>query len=125
MPFLWRETLRRGGYAVVALTLTSLAVAPAQAQETFDPSKLATTPATPGGAKTKTKKSGQQPQPTTGQQPRSGKAGGDRQFGELEGWTPGHAAPAGQGGKSEEKSTDGGAPMSLSPSGQPSMGFRF
>ncbi len=63
---------------------------------------------------------------SAGQQQQGG--GGNRQFGELEGWSPGKAAP---GGKQKEKadetpsSPNGKLPIGVSPSGNMSVGLPF
>ena len=54
----------------------------------------------------------------------TGKPGGDRQFGELEGWSPGKAPP-----KEQKDDTPSGpskaAPIGISPSGNMSVGLPF
>ncbi|MGJ0504842.1 MAG: hypothetical protein ACR65X_14090 [Methylocystis sp.] len=56
-------------------------------------------------------------------------SGGNRQFGELEGWSPGK--PASPGGKPKEKedetpsSPNGKLPIGVSPSGNMSVGLPF
>lgn len=66
----------------------------------------------------------QQSQRGAGQQQQQG--GGNRQFGELEGWSPGKAPPGGKP-KEEEKSSlpKGGLPIGVSPSGNMSVGLPF
>jgi hypothetical protein len=64
---------------------------------------------------------------SAGQQQQQG-SGGNRQFGELEGWSPGKAPP---GGKQKEKEGEtssppkGGLPIGVSPSGNMSVGLPF
>ncbi|NUJ80915.1 hypothetical protein HUN39_12910 [Methylocystis sp. FS] len=62
---------------------------------------------------------------SAGQQQQQGGAG-NRQFGELEGWSPGKAPPGGKP-KEEEKSSQpkGGLPIGVSPSGNMSVGLPF
>lgn len=62
---------------------------------------------------------------SAGQQQQQGGAG-NRQFGELEGWSPGKAPPGGKQ-KEEEKSSQpkGGLPIGVSPSGNMSVGLPF
>ncbi|MFA6205119.1 MAG: hypothetical protein WC689_02820 [Methylocystis sp.] len=63
---------------------------------------------------------------SAGQQQQGGT--GNRQFGELEGWSPGKAPP---GGKQKEKEGEtssppkGGLPIGVSPSGNMSVGLPF
>ncbi|PPC85126.1 MAG: hypothetical protein CTY36_19135 [Methylocystis sp.] len=61
---------------------------------------------------------------SAGQQQQGG--GGNRQFGELEGWSPGKAPPGGKP-KEEEKSSQpkGALPIGVSPSGNMSVGLPF
>ncbi|MGB5086454.1 MAG: hypothetical protein WBO09_18100 [Methylocystis silviterrae] len=61
---------------------------------------------------------------SAGQQQQGG--AGNRQFGELEGWSPGKAPPGGKP-KEEEKSSQpkGGLPIGVSPSGNMSVGLPF
>ncbi len=76
--------------------------------------------------KAKRAKAQQAPRAGAGQQQQGG--GGNRQFGELEGWSPGKAAP---GGKQKEKadetpsSPNGKLPIGVSPSGNMSVGLPF
>lgn len=67
----------------------------------------------------------QPPQRAGGGQQQQG-SGGNRQFGELEGWSPGKAPPGGKP-KEEEKSSQpkGGLPIGVSPSGNMSVGLPF
>lgn len=77
--------------------------------------------------KAKRAKAQQSPRAGAGQQQQQGGAG-NRQFGELEGWSPGKAPP---GGKQKEKEGEtpslpkGGLPIGVSPSGNMSVGLPF
>ena len=76
--------------------------------------------------KAKRAKAQQSPRAGAGQQQQQGV--GNRQFGELEGWSPGKAPP---GGKQKEKEGEtsslpkGGLPIGVSPSGNMSVGLPF
>ena len=74
--------------------------------------------------KAKKAKAQQSPRASAGQQPQG--SGGNRQFGELEGWSPGKAPPGGKP-KEEEKSSQpkGALPIGVSPSGNMSVGLPF
>ncbi|MGD9542881.1 MAG: hypothetical protein AB7F41_11095 [Methylocystis sp.] len=96
----------------------------AQAEQLqFDSSALdasGSVSAQPKGKKAKA----QQSQRGGGQQQQGS---GNRQFGELEGWSPGKAPP---GGKQKEDETSsslpkGGLPIGVSPSGNMSVGLPF
>jgi hypothetical protein len=96
------------------------------AQTSPDPSMLDTGEAKPDAkAKVKKKAAPKAQQPAAGTQAKGGKPGGDRQFGELEGWSPGKN-PAGE--KKPQDDSSGTEPkngVSMSPSGKPSMGLSF
>jgi hypothetical protein len=78
--------------------------------------------------KAKKAKAQQSPRAGAGPQQQQG-GGGSRQFGELEGWSTGKAAPP--GGKQKEKedetpsSPNGKLPIGVSPSGNMSVGLPF
>lgn len=97
----------------------------AGAEDVLDPSRL--DPAAAGATKAKPKKNKQQ-QASTGQaatpgKPAPGKAE-NRQFGELEGWSPGKSPP-----KKEKKDDDtprfGRAPVNMGNGGNMSVGMPF
>jgi len=105
-----------------ALASIVAAASPALAQESFDPAQLDTSGMK---AKAKAKKSAGT-KPAAQAPAKSGKPGGDRQFGELEGWSPGKAPPGAAAGKDDGPSNGlGKAPVSMSPSGQPAIGLTF
>jgi len=98
----------------------------AAAQNSPDPSVLDTTGAKPEGkAKAKKKSAQQKPQQQpSAPQAKGAKPGGDRQFGELEGWSPGKRPNADKDSQGQSGS-DSKAPLSMSPSGKPSVGLTF
>ncbi|ULO24555.1 hypothetical protein [Methylocystis sp. SB2] len=75
--------------------------------------------------KAKKAKAQQAPRAGAGQQQQGG--GGSRQFGELEGWSTGKAAPPGGKQKEDEtpSSPNGKLPIGVSPSGNMSVGLPF
>jgi hypothetical protein len=116
---------RSFGSLLAAVILIGAATIPAGwAQESFDPSAL-DAKGSPQTAKSKSKKAAQSKE-TPAAKPT--KPGGDRQFGELEGWSPGKTP--GSKETPQETSTSSGAssgkaPVSLSPSGNMSVGLPF
>ncbi|QGM98575.1 hypothetical protein [Methylocystis parvus] len=117
----------RGSLFVLALTFGSAAVA----QELqLDPKALDTSgAASSSSVQTKRGKGrkGNAGTEAVGQQPAQGKpaAGGpNRQFGELEGWSPGKAPPK---PKDQPDSTPAGSkvPVNVTPSGNMGAGFAF
>jgi hypothetical protein len=118
--------MRFRGKLLAAVLLTGVVAASAVlAQElSLDPKALDST-----GAASKPKKSKQAAAPAgTAAKPTAakptGKPGGDRQFGELEGWSPGKEPPK------AEKKDDGPAaptkgPVGVTPSGNMSVGLPF
>jgi hypothetical protein len=110
--------------AAVGLAMLGVAASPASAQESLDASKLDQSGSLQY-SKPKGKKKPAAAQPTAQAPAKGGKPGGDRQFGELEGWSPGKT-PAAPGKKEEPaESRTGKPPVSMSPSGQPSVGLTF
>jgi len=61
---------------------------------------------------------------SAGQQQQQGGAG-NRQFGELEGWSPGKAPPGKQKEDEKPNSPNGKLPLGVSPSGNMSVGLPF
>ncbi|ARN83702.1 hypothetical protein B1812_15800 [Methylocystis bryophila] len=112
---------------VASLSLVGGWAGRATAQESLDPAMLDTKGAKPEGkTKPKSKKSAQQkPQQSAGSEAKSGKPGGDRQFGELEGWSPGKSPKSGAKAGEEEPSSGSKNPLSMSPSGKPAVGLTF
>lgn len=88
-----------------------------------DPSALDASGAV--SAQPKAKKAKAQQSQRGAQQQQGG--GGNRQFGELEGWSPGKAASPGGKPKEEEASSlpKGALPIGVSPSGNMSVGLPF
>ena len=76
--------------------------------------------------KAKRAKAQQSPRANAGASQQQQGGAGNRQFGELEGWSPGKAPPGGKQ-KEEEKSSQpkGGLPIGVSPSGNMSVGLPF
>ncbi len=107
------------GRLLAASVLIAAATASAAAEELrLDPSALDTSGA---ASKTKAKKPAKAKPDAAAAKP--AKPNGDRQFGELEGWSPGKAPP---GAKQDE--TPGGpakGPVSIGPSGNMSVGLPF
>jgi len=131
MCFPWRGFARALAFTA-ALSMVGGWAVRASAQQNFDPGQLDAkdAAAAEGKSKSKSKKSAQQKaqQQPSGTQARSGKPGGDRQFGELEGWSPGKTpgATTSSGKKEEDPSgSSSSTPVSLSPSGKPSVGLPF
>ena len=114
--------MRFRGRLLATVLLAGVVAAPAVlAQElSVDPKAL-----DPSGAasKPKAKKPKQAAAPGATAAKPTGKPGGDRQFGELEGWSPGKAPPK------EEKEEDPAGPakgaVGITPSGNMSVGLPF
>jgi hypothetical protein len=125
MCFPWRG-LSRALLIAASLSMVGGVSGRAAAQNSPDPSLLDTGDAKPEGkAKAKKKSAQQKQQQPAAPQAKSGKPGGDRQFGELEGWSPGKT-PGTPGKKDEETTSSGGkAPVSMTPEGKPSVGLSF
>ena len=117
----FRVSLLVGAVLIGAGALT------ARAQELqLDPSALdASGAATP--AKAKGKKAKAQPGAGGSVASKPSANGPNRQFGELEGWSPGKAPPAkpGEVKKPEKPEEETKAPIGLSPSGNMSVGLPF
>ena len=127
MCFPWRE-LSRALLVAASLSMVGGLSGRAAAQNSPEPSVLETGDAKPEGkAKAKKKSAQQKPQQQpAGQQAKGGKPGGDRQFGELEGWSPGkNPNGANKAGDDESASGNKAPPLSMSPSGKPSVGLSF
>lgn len=90
-----------------------------------DPGALDASGSVAAQPKAKRAKAQQSPRAGAGQQQQQGGAG-NRQFGELEGWSPGKAPPGGKQ-KEDEKSNspNGKMPIGVSPSGNMSVGLPF
>jgi len=131
MCFPWRG-LSRALLIAASLSMVGGVSGRAAAQNSpdpslLDPSLLDTGDAKPEG-KTKVKKKSaqqQQKQQPAVPQAKSGKPGGDRQFGELEGWSPGKNPNSGTKAGEEESGSDSKRPLSMSPSGKPAVGLSF
>jgi hypothetical protein len=115
----------RGKLLVTALMVGALGAPLALAEElSLDAQALDTSaaPAKPKGKKAS--KAKQRENAPAAAAKASSTPGGDRQFGELEGWSPGKAPPR----KKEDDSRpsgSSGAPVSVSPSGNMSVGLPF
>jgi len=114
--------MRFRGRLLTAALLMGVVAAPAVlAQElSVDPKAL---DATGAASKPKPKKPKQATAPAATAAKPTGKPGGDRQFGELEGWSPGKAPPREQ--KDETPSAASKGPVGISPSGNMSVGLPF
>jgi len=125
MCFLWRE-VSRALLVAASLWMVGAGCSHAVAQQAPDPSMLDAGDAKPEGKAKAKKKSAQKPQQQPGaSQAKGGKPGGDRQFGELEGWSPGKN-PNGEMKPGDEESGSGSkTPLSVSPSGKPAVGLTF
>ncbi|RNJ51626.1 hypothetical protein [Methylocystis hirsuta] len=76
--------------------------------------------------KAKRAKAQQSPRAGAGQQQQQQGGSGNRQFGELEGWSPGKAPPGGKQTEAEKPaSPNGKLPIGVSPSGNMSVGLPF
>ncbi len=126
MCFPWRE-LSRALLVAASLSMVGGLSGRAAAQNSPDPSVLDTGDAKPEGkAKAKKKSAQQKPQQQpAGQQAKGGKPGGDRQFGELEGWSPGKNPSGGNKAGDDESGSGSKNPLSMSPSGKPAVGLSF
>jgi hypothetical protein len=116
------SAMRFRGRLLAAVVLTGVVAASAVLAEelSLDPKALDSTGA---ASKPKPKKPKQAAAPAATAAKPTGKPGGDRQFGELEGWSPGKAPP-------KEKKDDGPSapakgPVGVTPSGGMSVGLPF
>lgn len=90
-----------------------------------DPGALDASGSVTTQSKAKKAKAQQSPRAGAGQQQQQG-GGGNRQFGELEGWSPGKAPPGGKPAEAEKPaSPNGKMPIGVSPSGNMSVGLPF
>jgi hypothetical protein len=114
--------MRFRGKLLAAVLLTGVLVAPAvMAQElSVDPKALDSTGA---ASKPKAKKPKQAATPGASASKPTGKPGGDRQFGELEGWSPGKEPPKEE--KKDGPATPAKGPVGVTPSGGMSVGLPF
>jgi hypothetical protein len=113
----------RGSLLIAALLMGAVAAPVALGEELQLDSQ--TLDASGAAAKTKGKKAKKQQQPqAAAPAAKPTKPGGDRQFGELEGWSPGKAPP-----KPAEHESGSAAPakgpVGISPSGGMSVGLPF
>jgi hypothetical protein len=91
----------------------------------LDPNALDTSGAVSTAPKAKKAKA-QQSQRAGAQQSQQQGGAGNRQFGELEGWSPGKAPPGGKQAEDDKSSPPkGGLPIGVSPSGNMSVGLPF
>jgi hypothetical protein len=112
----------RGNLLIAALLFAAGAPAAFAQELSIDPKAL---DASGAASQPKGKKGAGKAQTGKAQGAAGGQAGKtqDRQFGELEGWSPGMAPP----GKKEETTSGGrsSAPISVSPSGNMAVGLPF
>ncbi|QGM44757.1 hypothetical protein [Methylocystis heyeri] len=115
----------RGSLLVAALMVGVLAAPLAHAEELSLDAQSLDTSGVPAKSKgKKASKAKQQQNAPTAAAKASGTPGGDRQFGELEGWSPGKAPPK---KKEDDNSSSGPAkgPVGVSPTGSMSVGLPF
>ena len=114
--------MRFRGRLLAAVLLSGVVAAPAVlAQElSLDPKALNSTGA---ASKPKAKKPKQAAAPGATAAKPTGKPGGDRQFGELEGWSPGKEPPKEK--KDETPAGPAKGPVGVTPSGNMSVGLPF
>ena len=125
MCFPWRG-LSRALLIAASLSMVGGLSGRAAAQNSPDSGVLDAGDAKPEGkARTKKKSAQQKPRQPAAPQAKSGKPGGDRQFGELEGWSPGKDPNGGKKAGDDESGSGSKAPLSMSPSGKPSVGLSF
>jgi hypothetical protein len=115
---------RSFGSLVAATLIVAATGLGAVAQESFDPSALDTKGDPAQGAKAKGKKAAHQKEAAPAAKPAKPGASGDRQFGELEGWSPGKAPPKDKADEPAANDSKKG-PVSVSPSGNMSVGLPF
>jgi hypothetical protein len=116
------SAMRFRGRLLAAVLLTGVVAAPTVlAQElSVDPKALDSSGA---ASKPKAKKPKQAAAPSATAPKPTGKPGGDRQFGELEGWSPGKAPPKDK--KDETPAEAAKGPVGITPSGNMSVGLPF
>jgi hypothetical protein len=112
-----------GRLLAAAVLLAVTATVAVKAEELrLDPSAL--DPNAGSAARPKAKKGAKAKAEAAAKPAKPAKAGSDRQFGELEGWSPGKTPP-----KEKKDETPSGeaskAPVSLSPTGNMSVGLPF
>lgn len=121
------STSARLSFGPLVLTAFLIAAAPkaASAQQLqVDPSALDTSGAVSTAPKAKKAKAQQSPR-AGAQQPQQQGGSGNRQFGELEGWSPGKAPPGKQTEAETPNAPNGKMPIGVSPSGNMSVGLPF
>ncbi|MFO1101929.1 MAG: hypothetical protein U1E20_03370 [Methylocystis sp.] len=111
------------GPLVLAAFLATAGGGVASAQQ-LDPSALDTSGAVSTAPKAKKAKAQQSPRAGAQQSQQQG-GGGNRQFGELEGWSPGKAPPGKEKEAETPSSPSGKMPVGVSPSGNMSVGLPF
>ncbi len=115
--------MRFRGRLLTAVLLTGVVAAPAvlaQQELSVDPQALDSSGA---ASKPKAKKPKQAAAPAATNAKPTGKPGGDRQFGELEGWSPGKAPPKEK--KDETPAEPAKGAVGITPSGNMSVGLPF
>lgn len=126
MCFPWRG-LSRALLIAASLAMVGGLSGRAAAQNSPDATALDTGDAKPEGKAKAKKKSAQQKlqQQSNAPQAKGGKPGGDRQFGELEGWSPGKNPNGAKKDNNDDSGSESKNPLSMSPSGKPSVGLSF
>ncbi len=117
--------LFRGPLLIAAFVIGAGAQAALAQELQFDPRAL--DPSAAGAAQPKGKKAKAQQTPRSGAAAGQQQGGPNRQFGELEGWSPGKAPPPKPGEKETTPSgpAKGSMPVGMSPSGNMSVGLPF
>jgi hypothetical protein len=110
---------------ISALFLGALAFQSASAQElSVNPSALDTSVGAKAASRKSSKTRGLGAQQRAKSDGKPGKAP-DRQFGELEGWSPGKAPPGQKKEETESRFSNSKLPVGVSPSGGMSVGLPF
>jgi hypothetical protein len=116
------------GFLSVFALVAGIASTASRAQELqFDPHAF-DAPAKPTGKKARgaVAPSGSGPGPAAAPQQQGGKPRPDRQFGELEGWSPGKEPPKPKDAPNTGKSSGGESmPVKMTPGGNMGTGFTF
>lgn len=117
----------RGSLLIAALVIAAGSSAAIAQELQFDPKALDTTGA---AASVSTKRKGKKaadPTAAATAQPGGKPAAGvpNRQFGELEGWSPGKAPPKPKDKHDDNGPAGSGPPVSMTPSGNMGAGFAF
>lgn len=118
--------LFRGSLLVAALLIGGGAQIAVAQELQLDPKALDTSGASSVQIKRKGKKGADAAAPQAGQSGKAGAAGGpNRQFGELEGWSPGKEPPKPKDGRDSSSTSGKPTGIGVSPSGNMSVGLPF